>query len=263
MDLPDGLAAFTESIAKRKLDLYPLLNEVSYWVHPKTFQYMPIWYPEFARKVPLYQVNWTTRQLNNGREKFEGNVHGRFSLLAALGQPDGADVKWTCCHIWGLNGIEDNPVVKDHRFYSCVGNMLFLPTPFKALSDSVPAVKALLRVMAYNLYGWMCDHGAVREESVKLLAGTFPEGYLDHWPRPGNASPSPQNVAPFDESIQSAADIRILELRNSFRDSSKQMFPREKVGQAMDYWSSKIVTGPAFQAAASEFQERLQRLKAG
>jgi hypothetical protein len=43
-------------------------------------------------------------------------------------------------------------------FFSCVGNMVLLPTPLKAFTDTMPEIKSMLRICARNLYGWQCDH---------------------------------------------------------------------------------------------------------
>ena len=51
-----------------------------------------------------------------------------------------------------------NVIVMDRRFFSCVGNMVLLPTPLKAFTDTMPEIKSMLRICARNLYGWQCDH---------------------------------------------------------------------------------------------------------
>lgn len=64
---------------------------------------------------------------------------------------------WTCCHIWGVDDpsfVKANSVVQDHRFFSCVANMILLPTPLKAFTDVMPEVKAMLRQCSGDLFGW-------------------------------------------------------------------------------------------------------------
>jgi len=46
----------------------------------------------------------------------------------------------------------------DRCFFSCVGNMVLLPTPLKAFTDAMPEVKNMMRICTRNLYGWQCDH---------------------------------------------------------------------------------------------------------
>ena len=58
-----------------------------------------------------------------------------------------------------------------HNFCSCVHNMIVLPTPLKAFTDTMPEIKAMLRVCARNLYSWQCDH-----ESVEMINRS-----LDEW----------------------------------------------------------------------------------
>jgi hypothetical protein len=56
--------------------------------------------------------------------------------------------------------------------------MVWLPTPLKGFTDTLPEIKAMLRVCAFHLYGWACEHPSVAdqvESAVWLGAGRIPE----------------------------------------------------------------------------------------
>ena len=93
--------------------------------------------------------------------KREANIYAAKALDLALGIRSKDKTNWSCCHIWGVDDPKfqkTNTVIADHRFYSCVANMVLLPTPLKAFTDSMPEIKSMLRICSTNLYGWRCDH---------------------------------------------------------------------------------------------------------
>jgi len=64
--------------------------------------------------------------------KAESNTYGNKAMAIALGIKKKDRPNWSCCHIWGVDDARyqlSNVVVMDCRFYSCVGNMVLLPTP--------------------------------------------------------------------------------------------------------------------------------------
>jgi hypothetical protein len=84
----------------------------------------------------------------------------------ALGLRGDDRPNWSCCHIWGLDDAtyaSTNVIVQEARYYSCVANMVLLPTPLKDFTDVMPKVKAMLRTYAFHTYGWGCSHAAVAE----------------------------------------------------------------------------------------------------
>ena len=46
--------------------------------------------------------------------------------------------------------------------------MVLLPTPLKAFTDTMPEVKAMLRICGRSLYGWECDHESMKETNAAL-----------------------------------------------------------------------------------------------
>ena len=112
---------------------------------------MPVWYPEACRGGKAFNSKFQKQyESKNGKLRTHANEYARIALRRAMGLPgSGLDEKWHACHIWGRN------VVRDARYYSCIGNMVFLPAPLKAFTDSVPEIMRMLRICAYHLYGWL------------------------------------------------------------------------------------------------------------
>jgi hypothetical protein len=212
--LPDGAEAL---MAVLKLgDVMRLIEHTARWVDPETFNLLPVWYPEYARRALLYRSNWAEPQMNTIRKtgesvhKMEGNTNANKGLTRALGlRPDGRKT-WSCCHIWGVDDPtyqEANVVVQDHRFFSCVANMVLLPTPLKAFADAMPDVKAMLRICERNFYGWQCDHESMSAVNVELDDWQNWDGYPESWPRIAGAS-IPIGVMPINADIRESASKR-------------------------------------------------------
>jgi len=157
--IPDGNKEIAEEI--------PLIVEIvaraARWVNPQTFRELPVWCPWSARGRPLYEKTWRTRSTNTRgdtgvtSEKSEANVEAGKALVAALGVASPKPANWTVCHIWGYDdeafGFRSH-IVRNPRYYSCVGNMVWLPTPLKGFTDALPEIKRMLRTCAFHLYGW-------------------------------------------------------------------------------------------------------------
>ncbi len=135
--IPDGNA----EIAAELPSIIDLIARTSRWVHPETFRELPVWCPWAARSCALYDRSWkrqytnTKRSTNQTSPKFEGNENAAKSLIAALGVANPKPPNWTVCHIWGYDDpafASQGAVVRDPRYYTCVGNMIWLPTPLRA-----------------------------------------------------------------------------------------------------------------------------------
>ena len=150
--IPDGL----KEIADAMPAIMSIIARTARWAHPEVFKALPVWRPDTARTLPLHKADWITPATNKGVPKEEGNVNAQVSLLSALGVVGKKPRHWTTCHIWGY----DDPrfagrsrIIQDRRYFSCIGNMVLLPTPLKGFTDAVPEIKRCLRVCAYYLYG--------------------------------------------------------------------------------------------------------------
>ena len=152
-NVPDGNDALRADIPA----IVELIERTARWVHPDTFRALPVWAPHTARGRPLYDAAWARRYTNTRKatgltaEKFEGNVAALNALVAALDVSSPKPRNWTVCHIWGYDDpsfAERSSVVQDPRYFSCVANMIWLPTSLKGFTDTLPEIKAMLRVCA-------------------------------------------------------------------------------------------------------------------
>ena len=190
----DGRAVFRRAAEDMEVNILDLVARTARWVHPETFRALPLWYPAFHRGMELYNANWATPAIyskgkTKGQRKRETNYRARDALKAALGGRGG---NWTCCHIWGYDDDSfgsSGSMRHDRRFYTCVGNMVLLPTAVKALTDSMPRVQEALRFCAWQLYGWSPDEKDHRD--VARIRGLIePTGYPESWPTPSRSPTS-------------------------------------------------------------------------
>lgn len=234
----NGLDVFNQACQKLKVDVVPLIVDTAQWVHPDIFKALPVWYPEYYRGCALFNSNWSIRAKNKGAEKFEANVKAAMALKLALGA--GYEKDWTCCHIWSVDDpafSKQNLVVKDPRFYTCVANMVLLPTPLKAFTDSVPAIKDMLRTCSFYLYGWVCEHPEVREKSEKIKSGWVPKGYPREWP--SNLTPDilPPNTATFSANVQKKIDSRKIKIKEDLLSEAMPFYPKQQVEDVLSFWN--------------------------
>lgn len=241
-DISDGLEAL-RSVMKLG-EIMSLIERTARWVAPETFQLLPLWYPEHARKSLFYKKNWSEPLTNTNRQsrvtihKSESNTNANEALTLALGLKRTMRPNWSCCHIWGIDDSRNqssNTVVSDYRFYSCVGNMVLLPTPLKAFTDTMPEVKAMLRICARNVYDWHCDHDDLADVITALDGWTNWDDYPKTWPRrPGEKRP--MGTVDLNATIKANAEKRLTAIRRDLEHAG-QYYPREQVKAALSYWN--------------------------
>lgn len=243
--LPDGLEALRQELQLG--EIMRLIEHTARWVDPDTFRLLPVWYPEHARGAFFYKKNWSEPQMNTNRQtghtehKREANSYANKTLTRALGLRSLDRPNWSCCHIWSVDDSrfqEANAVVRHHSFYSCVANMVLLPTPLKAFTDAMVDVKAMLRICARNLYGWQCDHQTVAS-SVAIIDSWKAWGdYPESWPRTPSGS-IPLGVMKINETIRRSAGQRLEQIRSDLK-SAGEHYPRERVKEVLAYWKMEI-----------------------
>ncbi len=245
MEMSDGLEQLRRVIGLS--EIASLIERTAQWVAPETFKLLPLWFPEYARRSAFYNENWSVRRSNKSRatglssEKSEGNTYANLALTLALGLKSKHRPNWSCCHIWGVDDASyqrSNVVVMDHRFFSCVGNMVLLPTPLKAFTDTMPEVKAMLRICAHNLYGWRCDHDNLSAANTALDGWKDWEAYPESWPRKPHEK-RPLGVIELSSAIRTSAQKRKDTIRQDIKGAG-EYYPREKVQAALDYWKIKL-----------------------
>ncbi|MBB4440780.1 MULTISPECIES: hypothetical protein [Rhizobium] len=241
----DGLDALRAEIGIG--EIASLIERTARWVAPETFRLLPVWYPEHARRRHFFKCGWSEPQTNTNRttkvtvHKVEGNIKANQALTLALGLRKSSRPNWTCCHLWGVDDAtfqKSNDVVSDHRFYSCVANMVLLPTPLKAFTDVMPEIKAMMRICARNLYGWQCDHESMLEVNESLDHWNDWSDYPKSWVRvPGEGRPL--GVVDLTPKIEAqiakrrAAIFQDLEHAGTF-------YPRDEVKTALAYWGIEV-----------------------
>ncbi len=241
----DGLDALRKVMSVRDIAMY--IERTARWAAPETFKLLPLWFPEHARRSPFYKENWSVPLLNTNRRtgvsihKPEGNVYANQALTLAVGLKKKLRPNWSCCHIWGIDDATyqlSNDVVMDRRFYSCIGNMVLLPTPLKAFTDTMPEIKAMLRICARNLYGWQCDHDKLLATNVALDEWTDWSAYPTSWPRSPNEK-LPLGLVPLTPDIRASAEKRLADIRYDIEHAGS-FYPRQEVRDAMVYWHIKL-----------------------
>lgn len=241
-EFPDGLEALQTVISVK--EIASLVEQTARWVDPETFKLLPVWFPEHARRSPYYKSNWSEPQMNRSRQtgnsthKVEGNVYANKALTLALGLRKKLRPNWSCCHIWGIDDPKfqlSNVVVSDPRFFSCVGNMVLLPTPLKAFTDALPEIKTMLRICARNLYDWECDHKELRTTNEALKLWKDWEAYPESWPRKPHEK-LPLGVVKLNPAIKASADKRRASIRRDIEHAG-QFYPQDEVRKVLKYWN--------------------------
>ena len=240
--LPNGIDALNAVLTIGQA--MHLIASTARWVDPEIFKLLPVWYPESGRSALMYKKNWTEPLTNTERysgksiHKRQGNGNANETLTKALGLRAKDRSDWSCCHIWGNDDPKfqaTNLVVRDHRFYTCVANMVLLPTPLKAFTDSMQQVKAMIRICARNLYRWQCDHETLLESNAELDCWDDWEHYPSSWPRnPGDCPPP--GIMSMNVHSHDAAKRRWNAIRCQLEEAGPH-YPRKKVLEALEYWS--------------------------
>lgn len=107
----------------------------------------------------------------------------------------------------------------------------------KALTDSMPEIKKMLRACAFHLYGWVCDDPDVENEAKQIKEGYIPDKYPESWPT-GDRQIHPPNVAPFSRAVQKAIENRRAEIKKRLDDAtSYPLFPRDEVQNVLNHWN--------------------------
>ena len=236
--IPDG----NEEIAAEIPPIVGVIARTARWVHPQTFQALPVWCPWTARKRPLYDSKWQQRATNTRRdtgvtsEKFEGNVAAANALMAALSVAPPKPKNWTVCHIWGYDDnrfTSESNIVRNPRYYSCVGNMIWLPSALKAFTDGLPEIKAMLRTCAFHLYGWVCEDPGVKPQADAIRGGAVPEGYPTDWPSPERPGLLPPGTAPYDDAVRSEIRRRKARIAAMLEDDTLNCLDRDELRRVL------------------------------
>lgn len=243
--VPDGNDALRDDIPA----VVELIERTTRWVHPLTFKALPVWAPQSARGRALYDASWSRQYTNTSRTtkitspKFEGNIAASDALIAALGVGTPKPKNWTVCHIWGYDDPEfaqQGSVTRNPRYFSCVGNMVWLPTPLKGFTDALPEVKSILRVCAFHLYGWACEDPSVAPEAKRIREGYVPAHYPNTWPSSLRPGLLPAGTAPFSARIEREIAKRKAVIKRDLANADFLHYPRDGVRDVLEFWKIKL-----------------------
>ncbi|WP_294309718.1 hypothetical protein [Sphingomonas yabuuchiae] len=241
--LGDGLDALRAELSL--IEVMRLIERTARWVDPATFRLLPVWYPEHSRRGLFYKADWSAPQMNRNRQtgvevhKHEGNNYAAKALTQALGLRGRNRPNWSCCHIWGVDDAtyaSTNVIVQDPRYYSCVANMVLLPSPLKAFTDVMPEVKAMLRACAFHTYDWRCDHAAASIADLGEIA--LDPAYPNSWPRRLDDAPPP-GVMPLTPAIQGDIEKRLHAIRRDLVHAGAY-YPRGQVRDVLAHWCVEL-----------------------
>ena len=116
--------------------------------------------------------------------------------------------------------------------------MVLLPTPLKAFTDTMPDVKKMLRICAFNLYGWKCDHDELLSKNKELDFWNDWNSYPDSWPR-SLQEKLPRGIVELSPTIQESAEKRLRTIRQDL-ESAGNHYPTEEVKKALEYWKIRL-----------------------
>lgn len=226
-----------------------LIGGTARWVHPDTFRALPVWAPHTARGMPLYDAQWKRRYTNTRKatgitlDKSEGNAAALQALVAALDVAPPRPKNWTVCHIWGYDDpsfAQQSGVVQDRRYFSCVANMVWLPTSLKGFTDTLPEIKAMLRVCAFHLYGWACEHESVAKQAHQVRSGRIPADYPVEWPSGGDSARLPPGTAPYTARLQRRIAKRKAKIKADLANATYLHYPKAEVEQSSSRLTPRI-----------------------
>ena len=238
IQIPDGLTEIEHALPA----VLDVIAQTARWVNPVTFSRLPVWCPDTARGAPRFNAAWTERCVSGrGIEKVEENIRAGRALFEALGVVGSKPKNWTVCHVWGYDDegfVGRSNVGQDPRYYACVGNMVWLPTPLTGFTDAVPSIKFALRLAAFRQFGWICEHPDVATEADKVRGSETPSFYPDAWRHAAAESHLP-GTSPFTQLIVDRIEKRKRQISQRLNDGHPH-YPRATVEDVLSFWRIEI-----------------------
>lgn len=239
--MPDGLDTFRAACVEIGIPVMDLIARTARWVDPRVVSVFPVWYPAFYRRMPLFMEDWKTPRLLKGKEPyFETNSRANSTIKSALGWKN---ANWTCCHVWGYSDStfqERGSLTYDPRYYTCVPNLVLLPTPVKALTNSMRDVQQALQVLSWHLYGWTPDPADANEAEL-IRSGWLPDRYPSDWPRKRGEG-APLGLVQATSAILAKARAREAQIDDELRRAETgelPNYPADSVRRILLSWASR------------------------
>jgi hypothetical protein len=115
--------------------------------------------------------------------------------------------------------------------------MVWLPTSLKGFTDTLPEIKAMLRVCAFHLYGWACEHESVAVQAAEVRSGRIPPNYPAEWPDGKSPGRLPPGTAPFTERTQLAISKRRAKIKSDLENAAYIYYPKSEVEKVLEFWN--------------------------
>ena len=167
----DGLQLLEMAERETTTDLAALVAAASVWANPKIHDILKangrfgLWYPATRR----YRKGATERkgQILDGI-RLDDNTYANYALKNALPLGARAYLNYSVCHIWPESCYDD-------RCYTCIANLVLVPSPLMSITDCHPATQNALRYRAWELYSWY---------PPQATPPYRPDQYPSHWRTP-------------------------------------------------------------------------------
>jgi hypothetical protein len=171
----DGLEIMLAGCVRLGINLPELVAACSLWASPEIFRHLQaengfgVWYPNVRR---ARENNGETIGAIKDGIRLDDNTYANTALKQALTPGYRGFDNCVVCHVW-LNSCYD------HRYHTCIANLVLLPNALASLTDFDPQAQAALHFRSWELYGW---HPQDEETPAR------PEGYPAAWRDPEAAS---------------------------------------------------------------------------
>jgi len=138
------------AIEELGIDLGKLVSMTGVWANPETFRHLRkihddgTWHPNCRR---YQQAKGEKRREIVDGIKLDDNTFANAAIKEAVGYARKDVVGYHVSHVWPLTCY-------DHRYHTCIANLVLLPAPIAGLSDYDSGIEEILKFRAYDLFGW-------------------------------------------------------------------------------------------------------------
>lgn len=94
----------------------------------------------------------------------------------------------------------------------------------------------MLRVCAFHLYGWACEHPSVAEQAARVASGWIPGGYPKSWPCADRPGLLPPGTGPFSERIAREITKRKRKIKAELENAGFLHYPKQEVLSVLEFW---------------------------
>jgi hypothetical protein len=95
----------------------------------------------------------------------------------------------------------------------------------------------MLRVCAFHLYRWACEHDSVAEQAAEVRSGRIPPDYPVEWPDGKSPGRLPPGTSPFSERVQRAIAKRKAKIKSELANAAYIHYPKREVEKVLKFWN--------------------------